>query len=189
MAALPALSARPLSLLVFDIDRFKFINDTLGHDAGDRALIFLGNLANENKRPSDILARIGGDEFVLLLPETAGEQACVLAERLRETVAQSKLGGPGATMKITISIGAATATVSISGIERLIKCADEALYAAKAAGRNRVKLAETDSDLASSDSMLRNSAPKRQSPLASPDCRYARSNHARRTTSPAPSLR
>ncbi|HEX4408750.1 MAG TPA: diguanylate cyclase [Xanthobacteraceae bacterium] len=134
-------SARPPSLLIFDIDQFKFINDTLGHDAGDRALIHIANLVRESRRPSDILARIGGDEFVLLLPETTTEQAGAIAERLREKVAQSRPSDLDDALHITVSIGAATATMSMAGIERLIKHADEALYAAKAAGRNCVKFA------------------------------------------------
>jgi diguanylate cyclase (GGDEF)-like protein len=132
---------RPLSLLMFDIDRFKFINDKLGHDAGDRAIVHIAALARDGKRPTDILARLGGDEFVLLLPETDLPQASVVAERLREKVADSHLGEAGTTMKITISIGAAAATASMSGVQALAKAADEALYRAKFLGRNRVSLA------------------------------------------------
>jgi diguanylate cyclase (GGDEF)-like protein len=132
---------RPLSLLIFDIDHFKFINDKLGHDAGDRAIAHVAALAYDGKRPSDILARLGGDEFVMLLPETDLQQAGVAAERLREKVAQAELSDTAAQMKITISVGAASGTVSMSSIEALIKTADEALYRAKFLGRNQVSLA------------------------------------------------
>ena len=132
---------RPLSLLMFDIDHFKFINDKLGHDAGDRTIAHVAGLARDDKRPSDILARIGGDEFVLLLPETDIQQAGTVAERLREKVAQGHLGDGVTLMKVTISIGAACATASMAGIHALIKTADEALYRAKFLGRNQVSVA------------------------------------------------
>jgi diguanylate cyclase (GGDEF)-like protein len=132
---------RPLSLLVFDIDHFKFINDKLGHDAGDRAIVHLAELARADKRPTDVLARIGGDEFVMLLPETDVPQASVVAERLRQKVAESPTGEPGAEMKMTISIGVAAATLSMPGIQALLKQADDALYRAKFLGRNKVSLA------------------------------------------------
>lgn len=132
---------RPLSMLMFDIDHFKFINDKLGHDAGDRAIVHLADLAREDKRPTDILARVGGDEFVMLLPETDVAQASVVAERLRQKVAATPAGQPGAEMKMTISIGVADATLSMPGIHALLKQADEALYRAKFLGRNKVSLA------------------------------------------------
>ncbi len=132
---------RPLSLLIFDIDHFKFINDQLGHDAGDRAIVHVAALAREDKRPSDILARIGGDEFVILLPETDIQQAGVVAERLRAKVERTPLGEPGASMKMTVSIGAATVTASMPEVTALLKQADEALYRAKFLGRNRVNMA------------------------------------------------
>ncbi len=132
---------RPLSLLMFDIDHFKFINDKLGHDAGDRAIVHLAELARQDKRQSDILARIGGDEFVMLLPETDVAQASVVADRLRQRVVESAAGERGAEMRMTISIGVACATLSMSGIEALLKQADDALYRAKFLGRNKVSLA------------------------------------------------
>lgn len=132
---------RPLSLLIFDIDHFKFINDTLGHDAGDRAIAHVAELARADKRPSDILGRIGGDEFVMLLPETDIAQASVVADRLREKVAGSPLGQRGAEMKMTISVGVAGATLSMPGVAALLKLADDALYRAKFLGRNQVSLA------------------------------------------------
>lgn len=127
---------RPLSLLIFDIDNFKFINDNFGHEAGDRAIVHLAKIAKLNKRPSDTLARIGGDEFVLLLPETDTQQAAAVAERLREELSRSF--PEDIRMKITISVGVASATASMADVRVLVKKADEALYNAKAKGRNRV---------------------------------------------------
>jgi diguanylate cyclase (GGDEF)-like protein len=132
---------RPLSLLIFDIDHFKFINDRLGHDAGDRAIVHIAELAREDRRPSDVLAWLGGDEFVMLLPETDIQQASAVAERLRAKVERTPLGQPGASMKMTLSVGAAAATVSVSDVTALLKQADEALYRAKFLGRNRVNMA------------------------------------------------
>lgn len=132
---------RPLSLLIFDIDHFKFINDQLGHDAGDRAIMHIAELAREDRRPTDVLARLGGDEFVMLLPETDIQRAGVVAERLRAKVEQTPLGAPGASMKMTLSVGAAAATLSMSDVTVLLKQADEALYRAKFLGRNRVNMA------------------------------------------------
>ncbi len=132
---------RPLSLLMFDIDHFKFINDKLGHDAGDQAIVHLSDLARQDKRPTDVLARIGGDEFVMLLPETDVAQAGAVAERLRQKVAQSPTGDHGAEMKMTVSIGVAGATLSMPSVEALLKQADEALYRAKFLGRNKVSMA------------------------------------------------
>jgi diguanylate cyclase (GGDEF)-like protein len=132
---------RPLSLLLIDIDHFNFINDTFGHDAGDQAIAHIAKLASESKRPPDILARIGGDEFVMLLPETDIEQACTVAERLREKVADCKIGAARSDMKITISIGAAAAKLCMSGIDAFLKEADGALYRAKSLGRDCVSAA------------------------------------------------
>lgn len=129
---------RPLTLLMLDIDHFKFINDNLGHDAGDRAIVHVANIAKASSRTSDVLARIGGDEFVLLLPETELAQAGQLAERLRQNVADSPAGVDAVQIKMTVSIGIAEATLSMPCVGMLMKLADEALYKAKSLGRNRV---------------------------------------------------
>lgn len=127
---------RTLSLLMIDIDFFKTINDRFGHEAGDRAIIQVANLAGGCKRSSDILARIGGEEFALLLPETDIDQAEALAERLRCEIS----GHPLAEFAhpTTVSIGLATADASMQGVSDLMRLADQALYAAKHGGRNRV---------------------------------------------------
>jgi diguanylate cyclase (GGDEF)-like protein len=127
---------RPLSFLMIDIDHFKAINDRFGHEIGDRAIVHVANLAEGCKRTSDMLARIGGEEFALLLPETEIAQAEAVAERLRFEVARSPLAE--VDHSATVSIGVATADAAMAGISDLMKMADQALYAAKRTGRNRV---------------------------------------------------
>lgn len=130
---------RPLSLILMDVDRFKSINDRLGHESGDAALRHIAALCIEGKRSPDLVARIGGDEFALLLPETNSEQARKVAERVRLAIADrpSFLGDVEADDgRITVSIGIATATASMSGPGALMRAADERLYDAKKAGRN-----------------------------------------------------
>jgi diguanylate cyclase (GGDEF)-like protein len=127
---------RPLSFLMIDIDYFKAINDRFGHDVGDRAIVHVANLASHYKRGCDLLARIGGEEFGLLLPETEAAQAELVAERLRRAVAASPLAE--VSHSATVSIGVATADETMAGISDLIRSADKALYAAKRSGRNRV---------------------------------------------------
>ena len=128
---------RPLSLIVFDIDHFKSINDQFGHDVGDRALAHVAKLCMESKRSLDIAARTGGDEFVVLLPETELAQADIVADRLRQEVAEHPLQADGARIPMTVSIGVAGAALSMSGIDALMKLADRSLYQAKADGQNR----------------------------------------------------
>jgi diguanylate cyclase (GGDEF)-like protein len=127
---------RPVSLLMIDIDLFKAINDRFGHQAGDKVIRHVADLARGCKRDTDIIARIGGEEFALLLPETGLLQAQVVAERLRREVAD----GPLAELahSTTISIGVASADDALMGIADLMKRADDALYRAKRSGRNKV---------------------------------------------------
>jgi diguanylate cyclase (GGDEF)-like protein len=128
---------RPLSLLMFDVDRFKLINDGHGHDIGDQAIIHIARTLTARKRPHDIAARIGGEEFVLLMPETDLAGATILAERLREAIATSGLQIEGETIQPTVSIGV-SAGDGTTAIRDLLKTADLALYDAKKGGRNRV---------------------------------------------------
>jgi diguanylate cyclase (GGDEF)-like protein len=123
--------ARPLSLILVDIDQFKAINDQHGHEAGDAALKRLATLLMEAKRSTDIIARLGGDEFVMLLPETNLQEARAVADRL---VSDTKR-----MLGITLSIGIAEAARTMSGIEALLRPADRALYRAKSAGRNCIR--------------------------------------------------
>jgi len=128
---------RPLSLMVFDIDHLKSINDGFGHDAGDRAMKHVADLCRETKRSPDVMARLGGDEFAALLPETDLAQAEVVADRLRCAIAERPIVADGSRIVLTVSIGVAEATVSMSGVGALVKLADRSLYQAKRDGRNR----------------------------------------------------
>jgi two-component system, cell cycle response regulator len=127
----------PLSLLFLDIDNFKQINDTLGHLKGDKIMRQVAVILKKGIRQADLLCRYGGDEFVMLLSQTPPDQALVLAERLREGVAQSAINRPGAALRVTVSIGVAGLEPEMT-TEGLIKAADKAHYRAKEAGRNRV---------------------------------------------------
>ena len=129
---------RPLSFLMIDIDFFKSINDRFGHEVGDQMIVHLTTLARGCKRDSDVLARIGGEEFALLLPETDLAQAQVVAERLRREVADNPLTARSDPIPSTISIGVALLDDSMTGIADLMNVADHALYEAKSGGRNRV---------------------------------------------------
>ncbi len=133
---------RSLSFLMIDIDHFKLVNDHFGHEAGDAVIVRVVNLALACKRKSDVLARIGGEEFALLLPETALSAARLVAEKLRERVAENQL--PGVSQPATISVGVASVDRGMSSISELMKAADHALYAAKRNGRNRVVCAVSD---------------------------------------------
>jgi diguanylate cyclase (GGDEF)-like protein len=129
---------RPLSLLMVDIDHFKTINDRLGHAAGDRVLQNVAAICRAEKRDSDVVARVGGEEFAVLLPETVEAAAVQLAERLRQQVRNHPLTIADEKVNVTVSVGVAGAAAGTSGIEALIRRADEALYEAKRSGRDRV---------------------------------------------------
>ena len=128
---------RPLSVLLFDVDHFKRINDTHGHAVGDRVLADIVERAEAVVRGIDVVARLGGEEFVVLLPDTAADTALLVAERLRDGLERRPDAAAGIDAGYTVSIGAATLGGGES-IEALLSRADTALYAAKAGGRNRV---------------------------------------------------
>ncbi|MFW6217189.1 MAG: GGDEF domain-containing protein [Desulfohalobiaceae bacterium] len=130
---------QPLGLLFLDIDHFKALNDTYGHQAGDLALQELGRLLTCTLRDTDIAARYGGEEFTLLLPNTNTHQAATLAERLRLEVSSLKFSYQGWELGFTVSIGVSSQKpdASLQG-EQLLRLADQALYQAKAQGRNLV---------------------------------------------------
>ena len=130
---------RPLSLMIIDFDQFKKINDTYGHVAGDEALRVFAKEAQEVIRTSDILGRIGGEEFAILLPDCPGREACLAAERLREAVSMLSIDTDLGKLSFTISIGVASHP-SNPGYDHMAAAADKALYAAKSAGRNRVRV-------------------------------------------------
>ena len=130
----------PLSLLLIDLDHFKAINDAYGHQAGDRVLIEVARRISGTLRDSvDVFARLGGEEFVVLLPETAPAGALKLAERLRAVIAGTPVAQDnGPAIKVTTSVGAATLRLGDLTVDALINRADVALYQAKGAGRDRV---------------------------------------------------
>jgi diguanylate cyclase len=124
-----------MAFTLWDIDRFKSINDTFGHDAGDRLLRRIGLLFNKHRRRDDFIARIGGEEFALLLPGTDLELAFGVADRLREAVAATPFNYRGTRQQITISCGITEFRPGDTPLS-IYKRADQALYEAKAAGRN-----------------------------------------------------
>ncbi len=129
----------PLSLLLFDLDHFKAVNDTAGHLAGDYALVALSELVAQTMRQEDVLARYGGEEFVILCRGVDRAGAVVFAERVRKLVAAHNFVYEGQRLTITISVGVSSVPPDgMDGAAELVQAADEALYAAKRAGRNRV---------------------------------------------------
>jgi len=135
------LSKQSLALLIADVDFFKHVNDTYGHPQGDELLRQLGEVIRQHARKIDICCRYGGDEFVVLMPETIKAEAAMVAGRLRQAIEQSEFQLETTTAKITVSIGVAGYPQDVSTKQQLVKAADSALYAAKQAGRNNVKLA------------------------------------------------
>jgi diguanylate cyclase (GGDEF)-like protein/PAS domain S-box-containing protein len=133
----------PLSLWMLDIDHFKTVNDTYGHQAGDVALQAVATTSREALRDWDILGRMGGEEFAVLLPETESAQSQAVAERLRQIVSTAPVPiEPGETTRLTVSIGIATAGGEDNDLEALLGRADRALYEAKRTGRDKVCRAE-----------------------------------------------
>ncbi|HAG74889.1 MAG TPA: GGDEF domain-containing protein [Thauera sp.] len=131
---------RPLSAVVLDLDHFKLINDVRGHAAGDAALKAVAGVIERNCRAADVAARWGGEEFVVLLPETTAAQAGVLAERLLHDIRGLDLTLDGGALSLSASIGVAERTTQ-PDLEALVREADQAMYAAKQGGRDRVVLA------------------------------------------------
>jgi diguanylate cyclase (GGDEF)-like protein len=135
MVTLAKRSRRPLSLLNIDINDFRHINDTYGHAAGDAVLIQVANALRACCRESDLLARIGGDEFLVLLPDTPmGPSLEVLLERLRETI-EVVLPGADTRVRLRVSIGVATCSDRTHTLDALMRQADEAMYRAKESGQ------------------------------------------------------
>lgn len=134
---------KPLSLVMLDVDHFKRINDRFGHQVGDRALEQIARCAQSHLRTSDVLARYGGEEMILLLPETGLDRALWVSEAIRNAVAALPLDTGRAPLPLTLSAGVADRLEHGDTLEALIRRADQALYAAKAAGRNRSLASES----------------------------------------------
>lgn len=133
---------QPLSLVMMDVDHFKRVNDRHGHPTGDRALQAIAQCAATRLRSADLLARYGGEEFILLLPGTDAAQAMTVAEAIRTAVAERALAGDRGRVALSVSAGIAERQARGDTLMAMIRRADEALYAAKAAGRNRCQVFE-----------------------------------------------
>ncbi len=132
------LNGSPLSLLVFDLDHFKKLNDTYGHDAGDFALKEVSQLIRESGvREGDVFARYGGEEFVILLPETTLKQGFEIAERLRKFIEEHQFIYEGKQLEVSASVGVADYREGVLSGTDLFKRADEAVYKSKEGGRNQ----------------------------------------------------
>jgi len=133
---------QPLSVLMFDIDHFKEVNDTYGHMVGDQILQLVTQVAKEELRSADVIGRYGGEEFVIILPMTSAQQAYPLAERIRMRAAEVRMPTEKGEASVTLSIGIVETPsgMQMRSIETLIRRADEAMYAAKQDGRNQTKI-------------------------------------------------
>ena len=138
------------ALVIADIDHFKRVNDSYGHEAGDAVLRHVSRLLQDRVRPVDVCARFGGEEIVILCPRTGLDGARLLAERLREAIAAAPLRHDGLDISVTASFGVASHPRSVRESEALLGAADEALYAAKREGRNRVRVADASAGVAAS---------------------------------------
>jgi len=129
----------PLSLIMLDLDYFKEVNDTYGHQIGDIVLKELADILAGSLRKSDILGRVGGEEFAILLPKTPGTQAALAGEKLRGEVEQAQFGGSCNKLQCTVSIGVAGTEAVKCDLSLLLEGADKAMYRAKQLGRNRIE--------------------------------------------------
>ncbi|TIN68573.1 MAG: diguanylate cyclase, partial [Mesorhizobium sp.] len=131
---------RPLSVMITDLDRFKAINDAHGHDGGDEVLREFARRLRKNVRGIDLACRFGGEEFVVVMPDTEGAVAEKVAERIRAEIAQAAfaIGQDGKAIEVTVSVGVSSVLKGVDTVAALMKRADLALYEAKSGGRNRV---------------------------------------------------
>ncbi len=138
------MGGNPLSILLCDIDHFKRINDIHGHAAGDDVLREFGRRLREHIRPADLACRYGGEEFVIIMPDTSQALAQAAGERLRQVIAETPfIAGRGEQLRVTMSGGVATVLSPDDQMDFLLKRADEALYRAKSNGRNLIELERT----------------------------------------------
>lgn len=140
-----ARERQPLSLLVIDLDHFKQVNDRFGHEAGDRALVFFADLLKHRLRATDLAGRLGGEEFGVILVNTATDTAIQVADELRRALSDADLQHDGETIPLTMSIGVAELGVDGRSLQDLLTVADQRLYQAKEQGRNQVVAAATAS--------------------------------------------
>ena len=138
-------SGRPLSLVFLDLDGFKGINDHHGHQAGSRALVEAAAVIRRCARETDVVARFGGDEFAIILPDTGSEGAAAVGDRVRERMAAHPfLAGDGLSLRLTASVGVATLPDVAASAEELVRAADMAMYHVKESGKNGVRIAQAE---------------------------------------------
>ena len=137
----------PLSVIALDIDHFKAVNDEHGHQFGDSVLVDIAVIFRQHSRDRDLIARFGGEEFVVLLPGADRAEAQSCAERIRRGVERHTVDtGDGFDVRVTVSIGVAEVDATIESVKNAVNRADKALYKAKALGRNRVCCSEAVAD-------------------------------------------
>jgi diguanylate cyclase (GGDEF)-like protein len=140
-------SGRPLSLLFIDLDGFKSVNDMHGHLLGSRTLVEAAGIIRGSARETDMAARFGGDEFAVVLPDTGGEGAFAVGERLRERVAAHHfLVAEALDIRLTVSVGVATLPDAAASAEELVQAADQAMYRVKGSGKNGIQAATAPAD-------------------------------------------
>ncbi|UYG04568.1 GGDEF domain-containing protein [Halomonas sp. LR3S48] len=132
------MEKKPFSLFMIDVDHFKSINDTWGHTHGDRVLAKIAEACAQSLRPTDVIGRFGGEEFMVALPDTGPEDAQIVAERLKKRVAELPLQEDMSEMRLSVTIGIALAHTEEADLDSLITRADQSLYVGKRDGRNRV---------------------------------------------------
>ena len=138
-------SGRPRSLLFLDLDGFKGVNDNHGHQAGSRALVEAAAVIRRCARETDMVARFGGDEFAIILPDTGSEGAAAVGDRVRERLAAHPfLAGSGLSVRLTASVGVATLPDVAASAEELVRAADMAMYRVKDSGKNGVRIAQAE---------------------------------------------
>lgn len=140
LISLAERSGRPLSLFMLDIDHFKRVNDTWGHDAGDEVLVAISRAMQENKRAADLAVRLGGEEFAILLPDTDMAGATALAEKLRRSIQGMTIHTDGVEIQATCSFGVAASKLPGIDLDDLLRRSDAALYFSKTHGRNKVSV-------------------------------------------------
>ncbi len=134
----------PFSIVLFDLDNFKKVNDTYGHSAGDQVLRAIAQVCDEAKREVDTFARYGGEEFVFVLPSTDQDRATAFAQRVLKLIAETSSGPEDSTIRVTASLGVATCSTGDCSLDQLLSRADQAVYLAKSQGKNQVISAETE---------------------------------------------
>lgn len=130
----------PVTVIMIDVDHFKEVNDEFGHEAGDHVLRMLARCLKQAARTGDLVCRLGGDEFLVLCPNTELKEGLLLAEKLRVTVESLRISaGDGKCWNSSVSLGVASSSVSVGTVEDLLKKSDQGMYVAKDAGKNCVR--------------------------------------------------